>query len=128
MVKFLSQEWFDAQTSGASSFPERPGVTARMQYKITGTPDGDVTFHTVIEDGKIVESELGDDPSADFTRTVPYGDFAEISKGELDAEAAFMQGRVKVAGDMGKVLALMPLTQSPEYRTAAEKLDAQTEY
>jgi putative sterol carrier protein len=127
-VKFLSQEWLDAQKSGASSFPERPGATARMQYKITGTPDGDVMFHTVIENGRIVANELGDDASSDFTRTVAYRDFADISKGELDAEAAFMQGRVKVVGDMGKVLALMPLTQSPEYRTAAEELDAQTEY
>jgi len=127
-VKFLSQEWLDAQASEASSFPERPGASARMQYKVTGAPDGDVTFHTVIENGRIVENALGDDSSADFTRTVPYRDFAEINKGELDGEAAFMQGRVKVAGDMGKVMALIPLTHSPEYRTALEKLDARTEY
>jgi putative sterol carrier protein len=128
VVKFLTQEWLDAQASEASAFPARPGASARLQYKVTGAPGGDVTFHTVIEDGRIVENALGDDASADFTRTVPYADYAAISKGELDGEAALMQGRVKVVGDMGKVMALIPLTQSPEYRAAVAQLDARTEY
>ena len=47
---------------------------------------------------------------------------------ELDPSAAFMQGRVKVVGDMGKVMALMPLTHSDEYRDAQVELAAQTEF
>ncbi len=128
MAKFLSQEWLDLQKELAQAFPERPGATARMQYKISGAPDGDVTFHTVIENGKIVENQLGDDPAAEFTMAVGYDDFEKTSKGELDANAAFMQGRIKVTGNMGKLMSLMPLTQSPEYKAIAEKVDAQTEY
>src|SRR5204863_9652562 len=122
MAKFLSQEWLDLQKSEAQSFPERPGATARMQYKITGAPDGDVAFHTVIENGKILENELGEDANAEFTMAVSYEDFAKTSKGELDANAAFMQGRIKVTGNMGKLMSLMPLTQSPEYKAIAEKV------
>ena len=33
-----------------------------------------------------------------------------------------MQGRVKVVGDMGKVMALMPLTDSDEYRGRVAEL------
>jgi putative sterol carrier protein len=128
MAKFLTQEWLDLQRELAQEFPERPGATARMQYKVTGTPDGDVTFHTVIENGKVLENVLGDDPQAEFTMTVGYDDFTQISKGDLDANAAFMQGRVKVVGNMGKLMSLMPLTQSPEYRAIGETLDAQTDY
>ncbi len=128
MAKFLSQEWLDLQKSEAQSFPERPGATARMQYKITGAPDGEVTFHTVIENGKILEYALGEDPAAEFTMTVGYDDFVKTSKGELDANAAFMQGRIKVTGNMGKLMSLMPLTQSPEYKAIAEKVNDQTEY
>ena len=40
----------------------------------------------------------------------------KVQQGELDANAAFMQGRMKVAGDMGKFMALLPLTNSPEYK------------
>ena len=35
-----------------------------------------------------------------------------------------MQGRIKVTGNMGKLMSLMPLTQSAEYKAIAEKLDA----
>src|SRR3954471_16380875 len=128
MAKFLSQEWLDLQRDRAQEFPERPGATARMQYKVTGGPDGDVSFFTAIENGKILENSLGEDPQAEFTMTVGYDDFTKTSKGELDANAAFMQGRLKVVGNMGKLMALMPLTQSPEYKAIAEKVNAETEY
>ena len=128
MAKFLSQEWLDLQKDLAQEFPERPGATARMQYKVTGGPDGDVAFYTVIENGKMLENALGDDPQAEFTMSVGYDDFAKTSKGELDANAAFMQGRLKVTGNMGKLMTLMPLTQSAEYKAISEKVNAQTEY
>jgi putative sterol carrier protein len=128
MAKFLTQEWLDLQKELAQEFPERPGATAHMQYKITGAPDGDVAFYTVIENGKILDNTLGDDAEAEFTMTVSYDDFAKTSKGELDANAAFMQGRLKVTGNMGKLMSLMPLTQSPEYKAIASNLNDQTEY
>ena len=59
---------------------------------------------------------------------VGYDDFTAVNKGELDANAAFMQGRIKVTGNMGKLMSLMPLTQSAEYKAIAEKLDQSTEY
>jgi putative sterol carrier protein len=128
MAKFLSQEWLDLQKDLGQAFPERPGATARMQYKITGAPDGEVAFYTVIDNGKMLENSLGDDPQAEFTMTVSCDDFAKTFTGELDANAAFMQGRMKVAGNMGKLMSLMPLTQSAEYKAIIEKLNAQTDY
>ncbi|HEX2382036.1 MAG TPA: SCP2 sterol-binding domain-containing protein [Acidimicrobiales bacterium] len=128
MARFLSQEWLDLQKDLAQEFPERPGASARMQYKVSGAPDGDVTFHTVIENGKILENALGEDAQAEFTMAVGYDDFTAVNKGDLDANAAFMQGRIKVTGSMGKLMLLMPLTQSAEYKAIAEKVDESTEY
>ena len=128
MAKFLSQEWLDLQKDLGQEFPERPGATARMQYKVTGAPDGDVSFYTVIENGKMLENSLGEDPQAEFTMTVGYDDFAKTSKGELDANAAFMQGKTKVTGNMGKLMALMPLTMSPEYQALQQEIRAVTSY
>jgi putative sterol carrier protein len=128
MAKFLTQEWLDLQKDLAQDFPERPGASARMQYKITGAPGGDVTFHTLIDNGKILENALGEDEQAEFTMAVGYDDFALVSQGELDANAAFMQGRIKVTGNMGKLMSLMPLTQSAEYKAIAEKVNESTEY
>ena len=128
MPKFLTQEWLDLQTEVASTLPERPGVSGRLQYKVTGGPDGDVTFHTVFVDGRLVENALGDDPKTDCAFTVPYSDFADVARGNLDANVAFMQGRLKMAGDMGTVLRLMPLVHSDEYKASAAKVSAQTDY
>jgi putative sterol carrier protein len=127
MAKYLTQEWLDLQKDLAQEFPERPGASARMQYLVTGTPDGDVKYFTVIENGKMQENTLGDDPQAEFTLSQSYDDSVKILKGELDANAAFMQGRIKVTGNMGKLMSLMPLTQSAEYKAILAQVAEQTE-
>lgn len=127
MAKYLTQEWLDLQKELAQEFPERPGATARMQYRVTGGPDGDIVYHQVIEDGKMLESQLGEDPETEFTISQTYDDSVKILKGELDANAAFMQGKMKVDGNMGKLMSLMPLTQSPEYKAIQAKVAEQTE-
>ncbi|MDQ3642902.1 MAG: SCP2 sterol-binding domain-containing protein [Actinomycetota bacterium] len=128
MAKYLTQEWLDLQREQAQAFPERPGASARMQYVVTGAPDGDVSYYQVIDSGKMQESQLGTDPEAEFTLSQSYEDSMKIAKGELDANAAFMQGRIKVTGNMGKLMALMPLTQSQEYKDIAAEVAAQTEF
>ena len=128
MAKYLSQEWLDEGRELAQEFPERPGASARMQYVITGGPEGDVKYYQVIENGKMLESQLGEDPDAEFTLTLTYADSVAVQKGELDANAAFMQGRMKVTGNMGKLMSLMPLTQSPEYKAINEKIKDKTEF
>ena len=128
MAKYLSQEWLDEGRKLAEDQPVRPGATAKMQYVVTGGPEGDVKYYWVLENGKILESQLGEDSNADFTITTTYEDSKKIQDGELDANAAFMQGRMKVTGNMGKLMALMPLTQSPEYKAIQEKIRAVTDY
>ena len=128
MAKYLSQEWLDEGKDLAQDFPERPGATARMQYVITGGSGGDIKYFQVVDNGKMIESTLGEDPNAEFTLTLTYDDSVKVAKGELDANAAFMQGRMKVTGNMGKLMSLMPLTQSPEYKAIQEKIRAVTDF
>jgi putative sterol carrier protein len=99
-----------------------------MQQVVTGAPDGEVKYYTVIENGKTLEQNVGEDPQADVTLTNSYDDAVKIMKGELDANAAFMQGRVKVTGNMAKIMALMPLTNKPEYKEIQDKLRQETEF
>jgi putative sterol carrier protein len=127
MAKYLTQEWLDNQRELAQEFPERPGATARMQYHVTGGPEGDIDYFWVLENGTLLQSELGQDPDADFTLTLSYADSVKIQKGELDPNAAFMQGRMKVTGNMGKLMSLLPLTQSAEYKAIQEKIRAVTD-
>ncbi len=128
MAKWLTQEWLDEGLKLAESQPERPGATARMQYVVTGGPEGDVKYYWVLENGKLLESRLGDLADAEVTLTQSYEDAMRIQKGELDANAAFMQGRVRVTGNMAKLMSLLPITNSPEYKALQAEILANTEF
>ena len=128
MSKWLSQEWLDETRKMAEGQPERPGASARMQYVVTGGPDGDIDYYWVLESGKITESQLGRLEDAEVTLTTAYPDALKIQKGELDANAAFMQGKVKVTGNMAKVMSLLPITNSPEYKQLQTEIAAITEF
>ena len=130
MPAYLTQEWLDAGRELAQEFPERAGATARLQYQVTGTPEGEVRYYWVVENGKLRESTLGEDADAEITLSMSYEDAVKMQKGELDANAAFMQGRIKVVpgSNMGKLMSLLPLTQSPEYKAIQSKINDITEY
>jgi putative sterol carrier protein len=128
MAKYLTQEWLDEARKLAEDQPVRPGATARIQYHTTGGPEGDVRYYWILEDGKLLDSQLGDIPDADFTLTMTYEDASKVQKGELDANAAFMQGRMKVSGNMAKLMSLLPLTNSPEYRVLQEQIRGVTDF
>ena len=130
MPKYLSQEWMDAGRELAQEFPERAGATARLQYQVVGAPEGDVHYFWIIDSGKIKEWTLGDDPDAEITLSMSYDDAVKMQKSELDPNAAFMQGRIKVVpgSNMGKLMSLLPLTQSPEYKAIQAKINDITDY
>ena len=128
MSKWLSQEWLDETRKMAEGQPERAGASARMQYVVTGAPDGDIDYYWVLENGKISESQLGRLDDAEVTLTTAYPDALKIQKGELDANAAFMQGRVKVTGNMAKLMSLLPITNSAEYKQLQTEIAAITEF
>jgi putative sterol carrier protein len=115
MPKWLTQEWLDESTRLAASQPERPGASARLQYVVTGGPDGDINYYWIVEDGKLIENRLGVLDDAEVTLTESIEDAMAMQKGELEANAAFMQGKVKVTGDVAKLLSLLPITMSPEF-------------
>src|SRR5437588_12943515 len=102
MAKYLSQEWLDEGRKLSDEFPERPGANARMQYVVTGTPDGDVKYYWVLENGKILESKVGEDANADFTITTTYEESRKIQDGAPDPNAACMQGRMMTTASTDK--------------------------
>ena len=128
MSKWLTQDWLDETRKMSEGQPERAGASARMQYVVTGGPDGDIEYYWVLENGKLVESQLGHLDDSEVTLTTGYADAVKIQKGELDANAAFMQGKVKVTGNMAKVMALLPITNAPEYKTLQTDIAAITEF
>ncbi|MCL5948039.1 MAG: SCP2 sterol-binding domain-containing protein [Actinobacteria bacterium] len=128
MSKWLTQEWLDETLRMAESQPERLGVDATLQYVVTGGENGTIEYYWVLKDGKIVESKLGKLDGAEITLTMGYADAIKVQKGELDANAAFMQGKVKIDGNMGKMMSLLPITNSAEYKQLQKDILGITEF
>lgn len=74
------------------------GVNAVVQIDLTGDEGG--TWAVKIADGQCtVDNAPADDPS--LTLTMAAGDYMAMVGGELNPMNAFMQGKVKLKGDMG---------------------------
>ncbi len=107
MVRFLSSEWAEAVLEALNDSDDvrqaLRSVELVLQQVVTGAPEGDVSYWTRFDDGK-VEGGLGEAESADVTITQDYETAAALSRAEVNAQAAFMQGKLKVTGNMGKLL------------------------
>jgi len=128
VAKWLTQEWLDESTRLAQTQPIRPGASARLQYVVTGGPDGGVPYYWIVEDGQLVENRLGELSDSEVTLTETYEDAKRMQQGELDANSAFMQGKIKVSGDIAKLMALLPITMSPEFAEFQKEVLAITEF
>jgi putative sterol carrier protein len=107
-VQFLSQEWADALTTalnGDEAFRQAAaGQTVALQQVIT-RPEGDVRYWTRLDDG-VIAFGIGDLDTADATITQSYETAVGLARREINAVMAFMTGKIKVAGDMGRLMAL----------------------
>lgn len=128
MAHYLSDDWHSMVRELARELPSQDGVSIRIAFVVTGGPTGDCTYHQVIENGRIVEQANGPIADVDVTMTVSWADGVAMHKGELDPNVAMMQGRAKIAGNMGKVIAILPLSTSTDYQRVQEKVRAQTQF
>ena len=108
-VKYLSQEWIDAYNAALAGDDAvraaLAGKSAALQMVISGAPQGEVRDWLRIGDGSATTG-LGDIEGADVTISQSYETSAQVNKGELDGQKAFMQGKVKIAGKMLKMMQL----------------------
>ncbi len=82
------------------------GLRAVYGFDITGPGGG--RWHARIADGTCVvgEGATGDE---DVTVTSTAEDWTRMTEGALDAQAAYVAGRLRVAGDMALALRLRSL-------------------
>ncbi|MCK6527910.1 SCP2 sterol-binding domain-containing protein [Myxococcota bacterium] len=84
--------------------PERvKGINASFQFNITGDGGGQ---WAILLDGNGGEVHTGAVESPGCTITMKDEDFVNMIKGGLNAQMAFMTGRLKVVGDMALALRL----------------------
>lgn len=90
-------------------------LTAKVSGVIESGTDFDKTVKFDFGDvGKLlIDGAAGkvtnDDADADATIAVPFDDFLKLAQGQMDPMMAFMQGKLKVSGDMGVAMKLQSL-------------------
>lgn len=126
-VHFLSEEYLAALEDLAPiSQPVIPHANVRVQFHATGTPEGVVDYHLLVEQGVIVGAGRGRLESRDLTITATYRDLADFQAGELHAATAFVTGQFAVTGDKAKLLELMLVLQTGYYHLFTADLWART--
>jgi putative sterol carrier protein len=130
---FLSEEWVEAAHAIREEFAgqtQPPAHAVRMNQIITDVPFGDsnIDAHMDTSDGEI-DMGLGHIDNPDLTVTLDY----ETAKAILvnqDPQAgmqAFMAGKIKVQGDMTKLMAMQSQVPDPVSQQIADRVKEITE-
>lgn len=78
-------------------------VNAIVNFDITGPTGGQWTLDCTQPDAPV---KTGNDPAAKVTVVMSDADFVSLVAGQLNAQMAFLTGKLKVKGDMGTALKL----------------------
>lgn len=123
-VQFLSEEWAQEATRALN---EHAGFTSSianvdlsLQFKVTDAPGGDVDYSVVIGDGS-ANVAVGETADADVSVANNYDTAVAISKGDLNTQAAFMTGKLKVSGNLAKLM--MHQAALTSFASAVESMD-----
>jgi hypothetical protein len=116
-VRYLSPEWIEAAGDAVATDDRLAaaltGVTLTVEQVVhePGGDDGDpagtgvpVTWHVAIDDGK-VSLAAGPAAQADLRFTTDRATAAGIASGDLSAQRAFVEGRLRVGGDLSRLVA-----------------------
>jgi predicted lipid carrier protein YhbT len=101
---FLTDEWFHDLDAAARSSSVDGDLRLVIQQIVTGGPEaGDVAYVVEIADGAITVRR-GRSDRADVTFTQDRPTAAAIHRGELSAQTAFIEGRLRLGGDLRAVI------------------------
>ncbi|HLA66291.1 MAG TPA: SCP2 sterol-binding domain-containing protein [Acidimicrobiia bacterium] len=108
MAKFLTHDWLQALNDTVNKHEgfrkAIATVDLTLQFEVPDAPDGtEGRYFLAIKDGALVAGP-GDATAPDATITNSYETATAISKGTMNTQMAFMTGKMKVAGNMAKIM------------------------
>jgi len=108
LAQFLTEEWLQALGEALKAHPGFgsviSGVDLTLAFEVSDPPDGLLNQYFMAIDDGTVRVGSGATDSADASVSSNYASASAISKGELNTQMAFMTGKIKISGNMGKLL------------------------
>ena len=124
MSQFLSEEWAREVTAALNShegFKNAIGAAdLAIQFETEDGPDGSVNYY-LKSSGGTSNMALGDLEDADVTVKQSYDTATAIAKGDLNTQTAFMTGKLKVSGNLAKLM--MHQSAIQQWGAAVAELD-----
>ncbi|MEW6476931.1 MAG: SCP2 sterol-binding domain-containing protein [Actinomycetota bacterium] len=108
MSKYLSEAWgaeMEAALNNDAEFTKATqGIELVLQQVINDAPGGDaIEYWLEFNNGKVgYHPGRADKPDATLTQT--YETAAALNRGELNSQVALVQGKLKITGNIGKLL------------------------
>ena len=127
--QFLTQEWMDASKAIREKYAAesaKVSTSIRMNQVITDAPFGGGTLNTYLDtsSGDVVMG-TGELEDADLTVTTDYATAHKIfvEQDQAAGMQAFMSGKIKVQGDMMKMMAMQTgMPQDEVAKTIASEI------
>lgn len=115
-VKYLSEDWAkevnNRLQSNEAVLNAAKGQSVTIQQVVTDVPGGEeVKYYFKLADGQ-PEVGLGDIDGPEATISQTYETSVAVAKGELNAQNAFMQGKLKITGNLMKLMQLQGFFQA----------------
>ncbi len=105
-IKFLSDDWAKGITEALNSndaFKAAAGSQGAKIQNVVTTPEGESKYYFVLEGGQ-VQVGIGEVDGADATISQDYDTAVALAKNELTGTAAYMSGKLRVSGDLMKLM------------------------
>jgi hypothetical protein len=101
---FLTAQWFDDLHAAGRGSPPASRADLVIQQVVPDGPDGtEVAYVVTVTDGAVhVRRGRADAPDVTFTQDLATA--TAIHRGELSAQTAFIEGRLRLGGDLRAVI------------------------
>ncbi len=134
MPQFLTDEWIEMARSIYEEVEQVPDelkqLSAVVSIRVNGCPHGDPQqrFFFVVDEGVVIDMGRGDPPvEAEATVEGEFDTAKALLLGEISAESVITQGKVKIEGDISKLVAFATQQKHPLAQELTAKIRARTD-
>jgi putative sterol carrier protein len=111
-LRYLSLEWINALSAEVAASDHMHELaqhhTVGVTQVVSGGPEGDVSYHLRVSDG---DASFGAGPAdpEDVKMEQDWQTAVDVATGELNAQEAFIGGKIRLFGDRQKLLDSQPV-------------------